>query len=264
MEGRVMEAAGVCLRCGQPYEPGDTVCYSCGAPIGETQTPTQPVRAVRRPPPEPEEPIAPAPATTPTVAAQPSLPAVVATASLPMPAARAATQRRVWPRVLLLCVVVLAALGGVAYAIQKLTAAPPVASSALYQDAGHRFRFQRPALWTLAASDAGVTLTDSDGVSTARVLVAAPAAGEDAAAHADALAKPIGLQAAPTRDFAGETWQQRTGQVAGADGVVRQDVILVAARDGTLYTIEFSSPVATFTSLDNLVFQPLLDSFAFA
>src|SRR5689334_17622133 len=181
MEGRVMEAAGVCLRCGKPYEPGDTVCYSCGAPIGETQTPTQPVRAVRRPQPAPEleEPAAPSQpvSATPTAAAQPSLPAVVATASVPAPAARATTQRRVWPRVLLLCVVVLAALGGVAYAIQKLTAAPPVASSALYQDAGHRFRFQRPALWTLATSDAGVTLTDSDGVSTARVLVAEPAAG---------------------------------------------------------------------------------------
>lgn len=257
-----MEAAGVCLRCGQPYEPGDTVCYSCGAPIGETQTPTQPVRAVRRPQPspEPDEPPPPPPAAA---VAQPSLP-VVATASLPMPAAQATTQRRVWPRVLLLCVVVLAALGGAAYAVQKLTAAPPVASTALYQDAGHRFHFQRPALWALATSDAGVTLTDSDGVSTARVLVAAPAAGEDAAAHADVLAKRDGLQAAPARVFAGETWQQRAGQVAGADGVVRQEVILVAAHDSTLYTIEFSSPVATFTSLDNLVFQPLIDSFAFA
>lgn len=257
-----MEAAGVCLRCGQPYEPGDTVCYSCGAPIGETQTPTQPVRAVRRPqpPPEPEEPAPPPPAAA---IARPSIPAV-ATASLPIPDAQAATvRRRIWPRVLLLCLVVLAALGGAAYAERKLTAAPPVASSALYQDAGHHFRFQRPALWTLAASDAGVTLTDSDGVGTARVLVAEPTAGEDATAHADALAKRIGLQAAPTRDFAGETWQQRTGQVAGADGVVRQEVILVAAHGNTLYTIEFSSPVATFTSLDNLVFQPLLDSFAF-
>ncbi len=258
-----MEAAGVCLRCGKPYEPGDTVCYSCGAPIGETQTPTQPVRAVRRPPPppEPEESAPPLPAT-PTAAARPSLPAV-ATASMRMPTAPATVRRRVWPRVLLLCLVVRAALGGAAYAERKLTAALPVASTAIYQDAGHHFRFQRPALWTLAASDAGVTLTDSDGVSIARVLVAEPAAGEDAAAHADALAKRIGLQAAPTRDFAGETWQQRTGQVAGADGVVRQEVILVAARDSTLYTIEFSSPVATFTSLDNLVFQPLLDSFAF-
>ena len=255
-----MEAAGVCLRCGKPYDAGDTVCYSCGAPIGETQTPTQPVRAVRRPPPpEPPEPPQPAPPQPASAPAQ-TLPAV-ATASVPEPAPG---RGRVWPRVLLLCVVVLAALGGAAYAIQKLTAAPPVASSALYQDAGHRFRFQRPALWTLATSDAGVTLTDSDGVSTARVLVAEPAAGEDAAAHADVLAKRDGLQAAPTRSFAGETWQQRTGQVAGADGVVRQEVILVAEHDSTLYTIQFSSPVATFTSLDNLVFQPLLDSFAFA
>ena len=258
-----MEAAGVCLRCGQPYEPGDTVCYSCGAPIGETQTPTQPVRTIRRPQPPEPEPTPPVPAATPTATAQPSLPAV-ATASVPVAAARVATRRRVWPHVLLLCLVVLAALGGAAYAERKLTAAPPVASSTLYQDAAHHFRFQRPALWTLAASDAGVTLTDSDGVSTARVLVAEPAASEDAAAHADALAKRIGLQAAPTRDFAGETWQQRTGQVAGADGVVRQEAILVAAHGNTLYTIEFSSPVATFTSLDNLVFQPLIDSFAFA
>lgn len=258
-----MEAAGVCLRCGTPYEPGDTVCYSCGAPIGETQTPTQPVRTVRRPqPPElPEPPAAPAPAQ-PAIAAQ-SVPAV-ATASEPTPARNASPHRRVWPRVLLLCVVVLAALGGAAYAVQKLTAAPPVASSTSYEDAAHRFRFQRPALWTLTTSDAGVTLTDSDGVSTARVLVAQPAAGEDAAAHADALAKHDGLQAAPERDFAGETWQQRAGQVAGVDGVVRQEVILVADHDGTFYTIQFSSPVATFTSLDNLVFQPLLDSFAFA
>lgn len=257
-----MEAAGVCLRCGKPYDAGDTVCYSCGAPIGETQTPTQPVRAVRRPPPpeppEPPQPPQPAPPQPASAPAQ-TLPAV-ATASVPEPAPG---RGRVWPRVLLLCVVVLAALGGAAYAMQKLTAAPPVASSTLYQDAGHRFRFQRPTLWTLATSNAGVTLTDSDGVSTARVLAAEPASGEVAAAHADALAKQDGLQAAPSRDFAGETWQQRAGQVAGADGVVRQEVILVAERNGTLYTIQFSSPVATFTSLDNLVFQPLLDSFAF-
>ena len=42
-----MNAGGKCLRCGAPYEPDDTVCYHCGAPIGETQGDTAPVKIVR-------------------------------------------------------------------------------------------------------------------------------------------------------------------------------------------------------------------------
>lgn len=42
-----VNAGGRCLRCGTPYEPDDTVCYHCGAPIGETEGDTAPVKVVR-------------------------------------------------------------------------------------------------------------------------------------------------------------------------------------------------------------------------
>jgi hypothetical protein len=259
-----MDEGGTCLRCGQPYEPGDTVCYHCGAPIGETQTPTQPVRAVRTVAPEGaggagEASVVSSPVVTTAPAAEGAIPPQLATQH---------SRRPVWPWLTLACVVVIVALGGGAYTLRTLTASPPVPSRTLYQDPGHRFRFERPALWSVAPIDNGVTLSDSSGASTATVALVTPQTGDTATSYADTLAHGPTMQPplgdAPPRTIGGDLWEQRAGQVTGADGVARQVVVLVTLHAGELYVIRFSSPVASYSADATLVYTPLLDSFAFA
>ncbi len=250
-----------CLRCGTPHEPDAIVCFTCGAPIGETETPTNPVPIVKVPRPAPR-PSGPAPATAPadTASASPIAPAATSTAAANVSTPRS---RRRWPLFAIVGVLVLVVAGGSAYVVRALTAPPPLPSQAVYRDAGHRFHFQRPALWLVTATADGVRLTDSSGASTAIITFAAPTAGEDAAAAANALAAQSGLNAAPARQIGGVLWEQRSGQVTGTDGVVRQTTIFVTLRAGMLYTIELSSPVASYTAIDNLVYEPLLASFTF-
>jgi hypothetical protein len=256
-----MDEGGTCLRCGQPYEPGDTVCYRCGAPIGETQTPTQPVRAVRTIAPDGagEADVVSSPVVTTAPAAEGAIP--------PQPATRP-LRRPVWPWLALACVVVIAALGGGAYALRTLTAGTPVPSRIVYQDPGHRFRFDRPALWSVMPADNGVTLADSSRASTATVALVTPQTGDTAASYADTLAHAPAMQPplsdAPARTIGGDLWEQRAGQVTGADGVERQVVVFVTLHAGELYVIRFSSPVASYSADTTLVYTPLLDSFAFA
>lgn len=255
-----------CLRCGTPYEPGQTVCFKCGAPIGETRSSTQPVPAVRVP--RAEQPSRPTPAPV-TYAPAPAAPspasAPVATKETDERALQPANKRaRGGLIVLLVCLVVLAAGGGAAYAVRALTAPAPLSSATLYADPHHRFHFQRPTLWLVTPAADGVTITDSDGASTATVTVATPAAGETAQALAGTLATQLGLAGAPAQQIAGQQWEQRAGQVTGADGAVREVVVYVTLHGGDLYTIQVSSPVASYTSTNNLVFEPLLASFAFS
>ena len=260
-------ATQTCLRCGAPAAADATVCFTCGAPIGEVETPTQPVPIPRIPSSAEspaDEPYAPAEARVGATAAVAVAPRRL---SLGRGAGGAPAARRRWPLIALVAVLLVAALGGIGYVVYaslgSLSGAP-VAQKSTYHDPHHRFAFTQPALWLTSAGADGVLLTDSDGTSTARITIAAPTAGEDAAAHADALATQRGgLSSAPARSFAGAAWEQRTGQVTGSDGAVRQVVVLVTLHSGTLYTIEFSSPVASFAGIDNLVYQPLAASFTF-
>lgn len=247
-----------CLRCGTPYEPGQTVCFKCGAPIGETRSSTQPVPAIKVP--HAEEPSQPAGESAAALAG-----AIAGITAVAQPEPRPAKQRRRGGLiVLLVCVLVLAAGGGAAYLVRALSAPPPIASATIYHDPQHRFSFQRPTLWLVTPAADGVTLTDTDGASTAQVTVGAPAADETAQRHAQALATQLGLAAAPPQQIAGESWEQAAGQVTGTDGAVRQLVVYVTLHDGELYIIELSSPVASYNGTNNLVFQPLLASFAFS
>ncbi|MEO7000197.1 MAG: hypothetical protein ABI068_00180 [Ktedonobacterales bacterium] len=279
-----------CLRCGAAYDDGATVCFTCGAPIGEIETPTQPVRTPQMPPraaPETRE----YPATASTA------PAAVGVASKPVyddaangasarvsmkvggggdvhptqaPPMRQRTWRR-WPLIALVTLVVLAFLGGGAIELRALLAGPPVAKSQVYADPQHRFHFTRPTLWQVTTESDGALVTDSSGVDSAQISVgrmptSAPPqkTAPDAAQIADALATQLGgLQAAPAQTFAGATWEQRTGTVTGADGAVRKDVVLVTVRDTQVYTIELSSPTSSYDNTNNLVYQPLLASFQF-
>jgi zinc-ribbon domain len=243
--------AQVCLRCGAPYEDGATVCFSCGAPIGEIKTPTQPVAVPRLPKrlePLPDE-----------AAGRPAAAAV----SQPIPPPPLPRRARWWPVVLLALVLALAAGGGVAYVVRALTASPPVASSQVYRDSAHRFHFTRPALWTLTPRSTGVLLTDSDGINSMTLTITTPSPGEDAKAAADAQATSQKLTVAPPQQFAGATWEVRNGVHTDSDGVTRQTTLYVTMHDGDLYTIACVSPLASYNATNNLVYQPLLASFAF-
>lgn len=250
-----------CLRCGAPHEPDATVCLTCGAPIGETRSSTQPVRAVKVPRDEP------APATSEAAPeADPSRvrtlagPAIASRPAAIAPSARRGPSARM---IAIVFVVVLALAGGAIYAARVLTAGPPVSHQSVYHDPLTRFSFTRPTLWQVTATPDGALLTDSDGASTAKISVSAQTNGQDAAAYADSLAQPLGLTAGPPQTIAGEQWEQRSGQVTGTDGAVRQMVVLVTLHSGQLYTIEFSSPTASYSGVNNLVYQPLLASFQF-
>lgn len=253
---------GRCLRCGAPYEPNAIVCFTCGAPIGETQTPTNPVPIIRLP-------RHPADETPPAEeAAQPAAPVAVAK-SRPLntdkssdKAASGAPRRR-WSLIAALCLVVALALGGGGYALHGLAAAPPIAQQTIYQDSQHHFRVMRPALWVVTPTTNGATMSDSDGSSSAQISVTAPAASQTAKAYADMLAKQLGLAPASSQIIGGDEWEQRAGQVTGADGAVRQVVIFVTLHGGFRYTIQLSSPLASFSGINNLVYEPLLGSFQF-
>lgn len=241
--------AQVCLRCGTPYEDDATVCFTCGAPIGEIKTPTQPVAVPRLPKHE-----------TPLPQDQAN---ALATASQPMAPPPLPRRPRWWPIVLLALIGALAAGGGVAYVVRAVTAAPPVASSQTYRDSSHHFHFTRPTLWNLTSRSDGVLLTDSGGINSLTVTITTPAPGQDAAAAADAQAKAEKLSAAPAQQFAGASWEVRSGIHTDADGATRQTVIYVTLHDGALYTIECVSPLANYVATNNLVYQPLLASFTF-
>ncbi|HEX6798341.1 MAG TPA: hypothetical protein VF116_11585 [Ktedonobacterales bacterium] len=307
-----VNAGGTCLRCGAPYEPDDTVCYTCGAPIGETEGDTAPVKIVRtnrqaavehaesldaasaaadaslspqgvgvgagpvppgqavRTPPE----VDPARITVGSSAARRPTAgeAGLATTTTAAPG-RGRRGRRVWLVVVIAAALVLAAAGGALYARHGTTTTPPpVAQQATYSDPTGRFHFLRPALWSATPTADGVSLTDSGGTSSVTVAVVTPGAsgvpaGATAAAYADQLARQQGgakpLDPLPARQIAGTTWQQREGQVTGPDGAVRETLLLVTLHGGELYAITCTSPVANFGATQNLVFDPLLGSFAF-
>jgi hypothetical protein len=250
---------GTCLRCGTPYEPDDTVCLTCGAPIGETRSNTQPVRALRS--------RADAAATNATLPAfevtDSSAPLAAPTPAKPSQPARQRKQRPLWPVVLLACALVLGAFGGAAYLLRLLTAGPPVSQQTLYTDPGHRFSFQRPTLWQVSTTASGALLSDATGTSTATIAVRSATSSDTAASAADAIATPLGLSADPQQTFAGVTWERRSGQMTGQDGAVREYVVLAGIHNGQVYTIEFSSPVASYNETNTLVYEPLLNSFAF-
>lgn len=268
-------AERLCLRCGAPYEEGATVCFTCGASIGELETPTQPVRAPRRPAPpaepapaerpalavasaeRPEEPVATAPSG-------PARPLTVGT-SYREPVAPPRAPRRIrWPLVIGLLVALLALGAGGYFGARTLLAPKPVPTTTAYHDAQRRFSFTEPALWTVTPNASGALLSDSNGANTVTITVAPAQAGQAAGIIADSMAAQQGLQSEPTATIGGDQWQQRTGQVTGQDGATRVVTLYVDIHAGKLYTIETSSPTSVASSVNSLVYQPLLASFSFS
>lgn len=270
-----------CLRCGAPYEEGATICFSCGASIGELETPTQPVRISKKAAPdsagaaqgtsdvspaahEASGEDATAVAAAATAEATPKR--VTVGTSLPPPVAEPpARRRRVrWPMVIVAFVAIVALLVGGGFALRAALAGPPVPTIVAYHDPGGRFSVNVPALWTVTRQSDGALLTDSSGANSATISVTSAQAGATASSVADTLAEAQKLQTAPSVPIGGDTWQQRSGQVIGQDGATREIVALVDLHDGDIYTIQLSSPASSFSSINNQVYQPLLASFTFA
>lgn len=268
-----------CLRCGAPYDEGATVCFTCGASIGELETPTQPVRA-------PKGPFAGAIAEAATDEATNSAPAAAtaeSTSDAPVTTAMQtparpltvgshypsptptppAPHRPRWPLLVGLLVVVALIVGSI-YAARTLLAPPPLPQTITYHDQQDRFSFAEPALWKVTPRDDGALLADSSGANTLTITVATNTAGQTAGAVANMLGSQQGLQNAPAVAIAGDQWEQRSGAVTGADGATRFVTLYVDVHAGDLYTIQTSSPTSVAASINTLVYQPLLASFTFS
>ena len=276
-----------CLRCGAAYDEGATVCFTCGASIGELETPTQPVRTPKAVATAAAESAGAAAASagqedtpTPTQAHTPEAGGMLALAPeqvaprmtvgssyrplAPPPPARRKPSSRQWALLGIVAVVILAALGAGGYALRLALAGPPEPKSVIYHDPAGRFSFTEPALWTATAQSQGVLITDSNGANSVTIEETPAQSGQTAQTLADASAKQLGLQDASTAVIGGDTWQQRSGEVTGQDGATREIVALVDVRADEVYTIQLSSPTASYTSINNLVYQPLLASFTFS
>lgn len=251
-----------CLRCGAPYDEGATVCFTCGASIGELETPTQPVRAPKRA----------APAPAPESAPEPVAPIITAIPTMPRPQTvgsryNAPTRpiprpKRRWP-MLIAIVVVLAALTGLGLGVRAFFAPASIPTTTTYHDPQRRFSFTQPSLWTVTTQASGALIADSNGANTVTITVAAPPAGKTASEVADSLATQQNLLPAAAMPIAGDEWEQRAGRVTGLDGATRVVTLYVDMHAGELYTIETSSPTSVASSINTVVYQPLLASFAF-
>jgi len=257
-EEQAMETV-TCLRCGAIYEAGAVVCFKCGAPIGEISTPTQPIARRKALPPPPDPPPA-IEEKRPARAKKQPRPRAPKPAIAPQ---EARARRRRLLRGALFAALALVILGVGGWGLRALLAGPPVPRQVVYQDPAHRFRLIRPGLWSATPASDGVLLADSSGASSLRVTARALQRDESARTAADALAAARGLEPATSATFANATWEQRVGQLTGRDGAVRQVTVEVTTHGGYMYIIELESPLATYASVDTLVFQPALASFQF-
>jgi hypothetical protein len=251
-----------CLRCGATYEAGAVVCFKCGAPIGEISTPTQPIARHKAQPPMPPE-APPVDETPPKQRKKAARVKAPPPPKPPIPPQVARARRRRLVRITLFAALAVAIIGVGAWGARALLAGPPVPRQVVYQDPAQRFRLSRPGLWSATPSSDGVLLADSSGVSTLRVTVRPLGNNETARTAADAIATDRALGAASPVSFANTSWERRVGQLTGRDGAVRQVTVDVTAYGGLLYVIEMASPLATYNSVDTLIFQPILASFQF-
>lgn len=258
-----------CLRCGASLEPDDTVCFTCGAPVGESKTPTQPVpvpKAVRER--TGALPAIQVEAAVRNPAASRPLPPVSAPFTQPDKNAPQRAKVRRWPFLLLAAVLIgaVALAGGVV--LRASLAGPPVPKTVIYHDPAGRFQAHEPALWSATSEPDGVLFADSTNTSaltsTIEVNVTPPPSlGTTAASQADALAKSLHLAAtvSATETFAGTTWEQREGTTVGSDGAEREALVEVTLARGEVYAVTCETPLSSFDNTNALVFQPFLASF---
>lgn len=268
-EAKLVDQGVTCERCGASCEPDATVCFSCGAPIGELEQPTQPVRvpahlrAGRASASSQEE-------STGEAEGAPRAPAPPADAAIPT-----ATTTTTWPqrwrrrqiiRTLELAFIVLlvAAMGTGVVVLHYRLIPDGVPAQTLYRDPAHRFHFVQPALWQALPNADGVTLGDSTGTNSVQIAAIYPQSTKQTAAYyAHETGARLGLSTGIPIEVAGATWEEQAGQVMATDNVTRQIVVLVTTYNGELFIIQYSSPVTSFSIANDVTFQPLLRSFAF-
>ncbi|HEV7127908.1 MAG TPA: zinc ribbon domain-containing protein, partial [Ktedonobacterales bacterium] len=256
-------AVARCPACGYPLEPAATICFECGAPIGDDAVDTGPLAI-------PDYLKAPITIELPVVAWTERAGSARVLTAPPEPAneppkarhPRRVTRRDVTAAGINLLVTLLLLGGGIEFLVQFRVAPPAVSAQSIYRDPAHRFHFAHPTLWQVVPIEQGVQLVDADGTNTL-MLVASPDWGLSASAQADALATLNTLGALPPVQVAGASWEQRAGRVRDTRGVLREIVVLVTVHDATLYTIEYASPDSSFSNLTLLVYQPVLQSFTF-
>jgi hypothetical protein len=108
-----------------------------------------------------------------------------------------------------------------------------------------------------------VTLTDATGISSVRVTVTLAHGQETAAQAADLVGASDGVSHATTVHVGGVAWEERDGAVPLADGTTRYADVFVTEHDSSFYIVECSTLEATYPTTNQLIFQPLLRSFAF-
>jgi hypothetical protein len=272
-----------CEQCGAPYLEGGTICYVCGAPLGEDERPTHPVRvpihlrarvtqvlpAIRASPLDPphraasrEGEAAGAPLPQPLLVAQPR-----GEGSALADRWRFALRQslHIQPvQLALLGLSLVAFLAGIVVLYYRLIP-PAVPTQAIYRDPHHRYHFARPALWRVTPTIDGVQMADSTGTSTVLITVShtTPIPGDDVSSYADSLSESLGIEQAAPVVAAGVVWETSVGEVTDASGATHMVAAYVTLQRGLLYIVECSSPTSSFDTTNTLVFQPLLRSFAF-
>jgi hypothetical protein len=242
-----------CEQCGAPYLAGVTICYSCGAAIGDAEDPTKPVSVpvhLR--------------ARTATVPMSPVVPAssVSANAAPPRLPWRQRIDTRVRPlSAVLLGFSLLLVVAGLLVLNQRLIPAQVPASN-VYRDPTHRFHVTQPALWQAAPYAGGVVFSDATGVTQVLINVAPDPYGETAPVRAEALRQALGLSAASDVVASSLTWSKAVGTVTSASGAESEMLVLVSQRGDSLYIVECTSPAASFDANMRLVFLPLVHSLA--
>lgn len=268
-----------CEQCGAPYLEGGTICYVCGAPLGEDERPTHPVRvpvhlrarvtqvlpAIRSSPPSA--------ASREEAAAGAPLPRLLPVAQRRREGGTVADRWRfalgqslhIQPvQVALLALSLAAFLAGIVVLYYRLIP-PAVPTQAIYRDPSHRFHFARPALWQATPTIDGVRLADSTGTSTVLITIShtTPIPGDDVSSYADSLSESLGIEQAAPVVAAGVVWETSVGEVTDVGGATHSIAAYVTLQRGLLYIVECSSPAGSFDATNTLVFQPLLRSFAF-
>jgi hypothetical protein len=138
-----------------------------------------------------------------------------------------------------------------------------VPAETIYRDPQGRFSFVQPALWHTAPATDSVTVMDATGISSVRVTVTLAHGQETAAQAADLVGASDGAISAAIVHIGGVAWEEREGTVPLADGTTRYVDVFVTEHDSSFYIVECSTLAATYPTTNQLIFQPLLRSFAF-
>ncbi len=144
------------------------------------------------------------------------------------------------------------------------------ASYTQFTDAAAGYSVAYPNTWTRSASGGGVTIVDLDSGDNLIILALDGAASPSdinaqltsflaGSANGGALSD---IQGPTTLALAGEVWTQESATISSQGQVVLQ-VALATNHGAKEYVIGYTAPKASFTSVNNAYYQPILQTFTF-